>query len=304
MRKLYDKDGNVLGTVSDSMDTDPQVTEAQMTNQVSEVVVVDGDIWVFQASDNSVGIGSVKIFAFDENTHEVTQKKKVDHRFGHCNSVDYCVETDCLILAYQDGKQDPILQDIIYIIPNAKSVIPAMTNAPTLADVGAIEYDCRELTGGTAHGLNCAWGPRNLGRYDMAVFIQDMETYRFIQFGKGANQFELGVYNSEAGEDEFNGTFRVAQTFTCDPHPGYVNQGATWYGNKLYMGVGHYYDLYWVVSFHYDGTLGIEEVYNPYYGADGSEPGTHSTEGIAVTDKYIVMATASTLVSQLEIRRW
>lgn len=303
MRKLYDKDGNILGTVSDSMDTDTQVAEAQMTNQVSEVVVVDGDIWVFQASDNSVDIGSVKIFAFDENTLEVTQKKKVDHRFGHCNSVDYCAETDCLILAYQDGKQDPILQDIIYIIPNAKSVIPAMTNAPTLAEVGAIEYDCRELTGGTAHGLNCAWGPRNLGRYDMAVFIQDMETYRFIQFGKGANQFELGTYRSGAGENEFNGTFRVAQTFTCDAHPGFVNQGATWYGNKLYMGVGHYYDLYWIVSFHYDGTLGIEEVYNPYYGADGSEPGTHSTEGIAVTDKYIIMATSSTLVSQLEIRR-
>ena len=303
MKKLYDMNGSPIGAISIPMLTDAQIADTVITDQVSEVVVVDNDIWVFRASDNASGVGTVRIFAFDEDTRNITQKAKIDHRFGHCNSVDYCAETDCLILAYQDNNQSPILHDIIYIIPNAKTVIPAMTNGPTLADVGAIEYDCRELTGGSAHGLNCAWGPRNLGRYDMAVFIQDLRTYRFVQFGKGANQFELGVYNSAAGADEFNGTFRVTQTYTHEPPKDFVNQGAAWYGNKLYMGVGHFYDMHWVVSFHYDGTLGIEEVYNPYYGADGSEPTTHSTEGIAVTDKYIITATTSSLVQQLEIRR-
>lgn len=287
---LYNSDGQkIIG----GMHTNALAINAPQKNQFSDFVIVDDHLWLFQASDNNAGIGTIKVFEVDTYGGNLIQIDSKYHQFGHCNSVDYCSATDRLIIAYEDNKQNPVAKDKIYIIENAKNKILNASDTMTFDSVGAVEYDCTASGYGTL--LNCAWGPDNIGAYDMAVFISDLTTYRIVQFGRGTVQFANGTYMEGAGENAFNGTFQVVETFTCDNPKKRVNQGACWYGNKLYMGVGHHFDMYWVVTFAEDNKAKVEEVYMPFRGSDGSTPASASTEGIAVTDKYIFIGIASSL---------
>lgn len=263
---------------------------------VSDFTLVDGRIWGFyESTDVGVMNGLIKVFSIDEanktahymlDTTATPTAAISRHDFGHCNTVDYCPETKCLVFGNGGGEYNT--DGKFYVIPNANKLLENETNA--IADL-AIEYDCTAYKFGDK--LNACWGYDNFGRHDIVIIItNDNKNIRFVQLGKGGNNLGLGRYIDGKGDDEFNGSFKVCKEYTLDDgttHPNNTNcnQGSDYYGGKLYVSVGHEPHRHWEISFQHNGVASFVEVYEPFHD-DGGNTVSGATEGMCVTDNYII----------------
>lgn len=279
------------------------------SNNFSDLTVIGNKLYCFKASDGGVGTGSIFEYDLDFENKTATRTKVLYHHWGHCNSVDYCPETDSLFLAYEYNgpTYDPAdyVDGIFYVIPGISTIIDNASSGTTLSDLSsiAIEYDCQALNWGTF--LNGCWGYNNYGAYDLVIINTNRcKNYRVVQLGKGTNNLGLGNYVA-AGADEFNGSFAVIKSFTLDidPPAGYVNQGADFYNGVLYLGMGHYHDLYWLVELKYDGSAHvINEMYMPITDASGTLQ-SGSTEGVCITTTCMIANITTDLGNRVEIRK-
>jgi hypothetical protein len=270
----------------------------------SDITIVGDTVLTFSASDGTSS-GNGYIYAYQINPVAGTGAicRYIAHDWGHLNTIDYCPENDCLIFGNGGGSYNTAGK--FYIVPSAKSlVLDRVVTTALLADV-AIEIDCTEYDFGSK--LNMCWGSDNNGRNDLAYMItNDNKNIRLVQLGKGANALNKGVLIEGKTEDEFNGTFAVLNEYTLtDGIPNGTstncNQGTQYYGGKLYASIGHRPHCYWVITL--DSQKGVatyEEIYEPYYNADGTAV-SGATEGMCVTDKYIIYTIATTSPSTVKL---
>lgn len=91
----------------------------------SDCVIVGTKFIKFNSSSDdlstSAGNLSYKEYANGFDKAPTSDETWVNHYFGHCNSIDYCAENDCLILG--NGSGDYSLPGKIFIIPDFTSIL-------------------------------------------------------------------------------------------------------------------------------------------------------------------------------------
>lgn len=248
-------------------------------------------LWIFGIStDDGTNTSYLKRADIDFKTHTIKQHDEIQHNLGHCNSVNYCFETDTIIMG--NGSGDYELPNKIYVIENASTRSSMM-----LSDI--IVIDCSEYDFGQK--LNVVWGENNFFEHDIAYCIlNDTHKYMRIQLGRGANRFEYGQYTDNTSG--FNGTFKILNTYETglynDTVHDYKNclQGGTYLDGKLYFGYGHNEGSASVRSVEFinnkiifDGVKGVR------YNKDGT-PRASTIGGIATYDDKLIVCSDSCYV--------
>lgn len=191
----------------------------------------------FYAYDGGNDAVELSIRAFGNGYNQTpTYNKTYSHKFSHCNTVDYNQDNDCLI--FGDGGGTDTGTGKLYVIPNASSIfLNAEDNHVfTFANTPHIEYDCGSSFGGK---LQAVWGEKNGYVHDIIyVITNNNQDVRRIILGRGSNELENGVYNSQAGMNEFNGTYKVLTSYHQDSI-SMVNQGTQFYKGMIICGVGY-----------------------------------------------------------------
>ena len=216
-----------------------------------------------------------------------THTRTYNHRFGHCNTVDYAPETDCLILGSGSGDYD--LPNKMYIIPNASNALVGVASHGTadfhsFESVNAITIDLSEYDIGKK--VNALWGETNISRRDIAYLItDDCGQIHKIQLGMGANDLGSGQFVEGKESTEFNGSFKFIESFaqggcsydTCI-------QGACYYKGKIIANIGHSGLRQWAMTMS-NGKIYVEEKCQFQYSAAGTKNTSSSTNGVCIDSK-------------------
>lgn len=218
--------------------------------------------------------------------------KRMSHNFGHCNSMDYCEETDTLI--FGNGSGDFDLPGKIYLYQGfLKSINSQSSNEVLSFNLSdCIEIDCSSYNLGAK--FNVVWGEDNNGRYDMAYLItNNNNNIRRIQLGKGINNLGLGKLIVNKTENDFNGTFKIQKEFEFNtgvlpPDNAYCVQGADYHNGYLYVGIGHGEKWYWKFKVTDTDIIRVEESKQTNYNSNGDAE-TNQIQGICLDDDFIVM---------------
>lgn len=136
--------------------------------------------------------------------------KTVQHNFGHLNTVNYNASNDCLM--FSDSAK-AVFANHIYIIPNWTSYAETHDKWD-FNEVEKIVIDVEWLYNElNEYKANPAWGP-NWGKNDLIYVASSNNTVlRCLRLAKGAEQLDKGTYVYK-GEDEYNGTYTVVNTYT------------------------------------------------------------------------------------------
>lgn len=239
-------------------------------------------------------INEYKDGAFSKKTKEYS----LNHRWGHCNTIDYNKDNDCLILG--NGSGDYTLPGKIIIIPEFRSIVksqPMVSTTLSFEDSNALVIDCQEY--GFGGKFNVLW---NLGNADSnhAYLITsningnsylggDMEVVRELEFCKNS---DLGNYGKKCeNKTPYNGTFRIVSTYS-QRTAGYTNcnQGSCYYNGELCVVVGHEGFWFWRMRLFSNikkekmGMILKKEYKTDRYSASHN---TGNASGIAAKDGYL-----------------
>ena len=243
----------------------------------------------------------MKVLSFDNGiANGRTSTDRYYHIFGHANTIDYSPVNDCLIMG--NGSGDYKLPGKIFIIPNFSSIISSdahkTENDPlTLENTNAIVIDCTEYNLGTK--FNVVWGELNKRKQNIAYLITakfgssvnasdggDNGTIRRILLGTGSTQLEYGVLNESATENEFNGTFKILDTYTQEgTRYANCNQGSCFYRGEIYSAIGH--DGIWMWKMRLgDGKIAYDE-WKQYCYDDNGEIMSTNVSSCCIKDGYL-----------------
>ena len=216
------------------------------------ITFVGDELWGFIA--NSTGdrttYGTAYRYAIDYENETATLLGTFQHNWGHCNTLDYCPETDTIILGNGSGlAEEPYLNKEIYILPNASS-FKNMSTVPV--ESNGIILDVTAL--GWGRQLQVIWGEDNNRKYNICYCLSNDGTalddtskersnlyIRRILLGQGSNRLPNGTFISGKTGLEFNGTFKVLAVYKGEDvySPYECTQDADFYKGKIYTGLGH-----------------------------------------------------------------
>jgi hypothetical protein len=253
-----------------------------VSNAWSDITIVENEIWGFRRSDaeGDNGIGSLYIIDQDHK-----KRKTLTHNFGHCNTVDYCSDTDSLIFGNGSGVYDT--NGYIYIIQGVKAWKELAEN--TLLDIAGITgsiITTISVLRVFGDKVNVCWGEDNNDQHNICyVMSNDNETINKLLLGQGANNLGAGQFVAGRDTDEFNGTYKIIGTWTAAELD--VNQGSCYYNGAIYTGIGH--NGLWAAKYKLndDGTASIEQKHETYYTAAGELVTDTATEGIAINNGMV-----------------
>ena len=271
----------------------------------SDYTVV-GDMFLsFSSGDDELAAnGQIRVVTYGDGfDRPKTDIATMYHRLGHCNTVDYNEENDCLILGNGSGSYS--LAGKIYIIPRFRSLIESgefySPDTPlTLDNSNAIVIDCSSY--GLGSKFNVIWGERNLTKNNIAYLITakygtktpqtdggDNGTIRRLLLGTGTNQLPYGSF-TPAGDDEFNGTFAILDVYT-QPGTTYenANQGSCYFNGRIYACIGHDSEWVWVMDLDsHTHRIWYDEYKQRSFNDDGTVMGDTqaNTTGICYHDGY------------------
>lgn len=232
----------------------------------------------------------MKVLSFDNGIENGrTGTERYYHIWGHCNTIDYSPVNDCLIMG--NGSGDYKLPGRIFIIPNFSSIISSDAHKTeddplTLENTNAIVIDCEEYELGTK--FNVVWGELNGKKQNIAYLITakfgssvnasdggDNGTIRRLLLGTGSTQLEYGIFNTLATENEFNGTFKILNTYTQEgTRYANCNQGSCFYRGEIYSAIGH--DGIWMWKMRLgNGKIAYDEWKQYVYEDDGTVKSTN-----------------------------
>ena len=185
-------------------------------------------LWIFATStDDGTGYADLHKLDLDIENGTLTLSETIKHNLGHCNSVEYCSETDTLILG--NGSSDYNLDSKIFIIEG-------VSTKTLLQREHAIQIDISNL----GKKGNVVWGDNNFLNNDIAyILLNDSHKIVKIQLGKSS---DLGLGEMATTYKLYNGTYKILNTYTWgDIDTDYDNcvQGACYFKNKLIWGFGH-----------------------------------------------------------------
>lgn len=267
-------------------------------------IVGDKFLSFISGDDKLTKNGQIKIVTYGNGFDKPkTDMTMMYHRLGHCNTVDYNEENDCLILG--NGSGSYTLAGKIFIIPQFREIIESgkysKPDSPlTLENSNAIVIDCSSHQLGAK--FNVIWGERNLTKNNIAYLITakygaktpqtdggDNGTIRRILLGTGTNQLPYGSYTA-AGDDEFNGTFEIVDVYT-QPGTTYdnANQGCCYFNGRIYACIGHDGLWLWVMNLdRHNNRIWYDEYKQRAFNDDGTAIGNNqaNTSGICYHDGY------------------
>lgn len=254
---------------------------------MSDHTFVGEELWFFIVSDDGhAGYSNVLRYNIDFESQSANFIGSFKHNFGHCNSVDYCEETNALIMGNGGGPDNPE-NNQIFIFPNSNQ----MKNFDKISLEGnAVIIDLDEIGLDWGMQVNACWGESNGGSYNIAYVSSNdgqTKTIRKLLFGQGCNKLDYGILIKDLKPEEFNGTFNILQTWETPYAYEICTQGTDWYKGRLYEGIGHDGMRHFE---HYLGKSGIRTKENQefFYNNDGSKKST-ITEGIALKNGYMIM---------------
>lgn len=224
------------------------------------ITFVDGDMW--SAVDSTTDYINI----IDVSTGEI--KRTITHDIGHCNSLDYCKETDCIITTTANGV---IENPKIIIIPN----VSAITDSISLNDCLQITVDPTEIDlvaticfGEDKHEAWIYTGKGSSNPYDLYKIVLEYDegeyTGNIISYTK-----YTGVIRDNIDTYVLTGMSRYAQDCCYD---GYLYLGYGTAGhNFLVIDIDEIHKTYCVV-----GNF-LHKMYDDDYVEFGVEP-----EGVAI----------------------
>ena len=276
------------------------------SSTASDHTVMGNSLLSFISSNDDLltGPGRIDVRTYGNGfDHTMTGSKTIYHLLGHCNSVDYNADNDCLI--FGNGSGSYTLAGKIIIIPDFQSIVEGndhltTENPLTLDNSNAIVIDCAEYNLGSK--FNVIWGERNGTKNNIAYLITakygtetpnvdggDNGTIRRILLGMGSNQLDNGVL-IPAETDEFNGTFKIVDTYTQDGTTyAQANQGSCFHAGKIYACIGH--DGEWIWAMNLDrntNRIWYDEYKQKCFNDNGSVAGNNAfnTTGICYHDGF------------------
>lgn len=268
----YSIDGNLLGIDLNNIDTDAIVQEAKdgiyagfpTINPCFDLIALPSGIswwsdfihvkiggvdemWFFTGSteDHSV---------FDGKCHRVrmsdwTYIGYFTHNFGHCNTVQYDVDSDVLLMSNLPGHTaHPSALYIFYNVSSwaSESSVNFNSVSPTIIDLTPMSFT----------GNNAAFFGEN--SYSRRNIVYVMTAYgvpgKFakIVLGMGTNQLTNGTYDStRTADSEYNGTYDILL-----PPISYA-QPEGWDGNKLVIQGGDFVNGRVITTNGHDQILGF-----------------------------------------------
>lgn len=274
----------------------------------SDITVVSGKLVGFaSANDALTNTAKIDIITFENGfDKQPTGTKTIYHSFGHCNTIDYSEINGCLILG--NGSGDYSLPGKIYIIPKFAEIIENASQGDvlTLSGTNAVIIDCSAYNMGSK--FNLVWGELNGRTAQIAYLITakfgasqtdsdagDNGTIYRIMLGLGTNNLGKGQFIPNAGNNDFNGTFAILDTYTqSGTNYDTCNQGTCFKNGSIISGIGH--SGLWVWKMHTDyrnNGIWYEENKQYLYNPDGSLVSQQGTSGVCVTDNYIIIGQAN-----------
>lgn len=208
---------------------------------LSDMTWVNGELWVFPVSDDAheeyvTGFR----YAVDFQKKEVKLLGVFKHNLGHCNTVDYHEENDCLIVG--SGGAYYTHENYFQVIPD---VYNKVSSARILDVRDAIKYDCDKLPGKNVK-LNACWGDED-GEVILITNNNGKIYQVLLDEHSAGNTGDFTILQSFEQDDvstitESNVTFSgMAQEF--------CNQGSDYSQGVLYTGVWHNGLHYWKHTF-------------------------------------------------------
>ena len=225
----------------------------------NDFTVIKDEIWFFQNIYNQgVPTDDTNIFRYkigEDDTLKFVSQMVAD--FGHCNTIDYCEENDCLIFGNGSNSTSTV--------GNWFAVIPHPLDLPasaTIQDYG-IKYDVN-----IGYKVQAMWGENNFGEYNIAYLLSnDATTITRVLLEKDLN-------------GDFNGNMITLETITSST--SIIVGGGDFWGDNIYIGNG---SKYGIDKFKLSDST-VEEIEKKFYKADGTEY-SGSTQGVHVDSKYI-----------------
>ena len=293
----------------------PEVVEEYESIGNADFWLLDGSsysdhIWVenrfigFMGSsdDLNTNAGWIDIHVFDNgyvengNRKARTARYRLNHFWGHCNTIDYNKGNDCLILG--NGSGDYRLTGRIIIIPSFSSVVNVTDSNSiplSLSDVNALVIDCSDYNLGSK--FNLVWGDDNDRNYNVAYLITanlncggsnggDLETIRKIVLRKGEETGQYGAVVNNA--TPFNGSFDIVETY-YQKTAGYENcdQGTCYYNGEIYAAIGH--DGAWLWRMRMSGDRIFRKDYKQHSYHDYVYANYGNSTGVCIRDGYLFL---------------
>lgn len=201
--------------------------------------IIGNEMWVFQSSkDDFSTYADIKRYSLDDFS-EITNGN-ITHNLGHANTVDYCEETDCLIVGNASlGKETPRFD----IITNVSALIDGNNHRISYGDANVISYDC-SLFG--SHYLSCCFGgDKRTAFIVMGGEEGTLENPRGFKIQLGMGTVDISNWGTKGGGtfisgksiDEYNGTFYVVGECVSDTYLG-AFQGMCFHNGNLYVASG------------------------------------------------------------------
>lgn len=272
-----------------------------LSHAYSDITWVDNYLVGFSSSDDSfTKAGFFEVLDYERGLYsKPSSVYRIYHLWGHCNTVDYNADSDCLIMGNGSGDYD--LPGKIIIIPFFKSIVLSCTQTSplTLEDVHALVIDCDCYQWGSK--FNVVWAQSNGEDEDVAIVLSarlhgdrfsngggDMEVIRRIGLCKGDKKGEYGTIT--VNQTTYNGTFNLYETY-FQKTDGYqnCNQGSCFHNDELYVAVGHDGFWYWRMVLN-DGTV-YKVTYKSTQQIRASSDGNAS--GVAIKDGYLFIGCAN-----------
>jgi hypothetical protein len=286
--QIYSKDDLCVGGYG--------VCEFVVDNVASDHTFIDNDLYYFvnNPSDHSA-YSLCKVYTVDFVNKTATLKTDFYQNWGHCNTIDYNKGNDCFILGNGSGSETMDYNEF-YIIPNASNLADIVDGGQAPLDTYGIKYRVSEW-GASSWGkqLNVVWGDSNGNRNDMAYLVSNDGTFmyiRLIQLAKGSNEFTNGTLISGKADSEFNGTWRVVDTWITPYATEVALQGGTYHDGKLYFGYGHDGICYEVFELGINGNVHRERRQFNHYDASGTKISL-TTEGLAINNGLLFIGSDS-----------
>ena len=271
------------------------------TNYVAGHCFVKNELWVFESTPDDEHIGYAYcrryLVDFENKTGELLGLFK--HNWGHVNVVDYCEETDTLIFGNGSGKYTTNIGEI-YLVTNTDK-LKTLSNdeeAPFNKWVQVINVHSHEDWG---YKHNVVWGESNNGKFNICyVITNDNKSVRKVLLGQGDNQLEMGEFVAGKKGLEFNGTYKVLNSYSKSKSID-VLQGCCYYNGMLYTTIGHSHNSIVTMKLNENGTITSTQYLDRLYDDTGKEITNTYLSGIDVEKGHIVVGTNYGLIKLYEI---
>ncbi len=207
------------------------------------ICIIGDELWLCSHSnDEHTSYANISVV----NKYDFSSIRTVSHNLGHLNTLDYNSDNDCLLTT--NSSKSYSLPPKIWIYPNWKQ--QSESNKLDYDVLEKIELDFSWLYSENEESkANPCWGENIDGRNNIIyILTNDNKIIRKVILGKGTTNMGMGVLIPGKNTDEYNGTYKVIDTWIQKDGLG-VNGDTVFYKGHIitpgrFTGIGEYSGCY------------------------------------------------------------